>query len=281
MCLSGGRRVSSSGDWDSGNPAFAISHGSRNASPLTPSHDRCFADMLLFPFTFRIWVSHWTQEPSFEFLPAAPGIQQSASRRNSLLGHPMPAEELGPPRGRLTGHARRRARTSTGLPRSARVSCSRGGCPLYPGDGGAPPGQVVSLTGACRSAAASPFHPAPASHLARLCLTRHQRGFKQFTRPAFPSPAAARMERAAAWAFPRASHPADQEPTTHARVETGHGHGPGTTRSTSHQPILQSCSSLTACDLVSHDDWQKRSRRPSALPFTDGQAQAASVCQRH
>ena len=32
------------------------------------------------------------------------------------------------------------------------------------------------------------------------------------TRPVFPSPAAARMERAAAWAFPRASHPADQEP---------------------------------------------------------------------
>jgi hypothetical protein len=43
-------------------------------------------------------------------------------------------------------------------------------------------------------------------------LTRHQRGFKQFTRPVFPSPATARMERAAAWAFPWASHPADQEP---------------------------------------------------------------------
>jgi hypothetical protein len=31
-------------------------------------------------------------------------------------------------------------RTSTGLPRSARTSCDRGGCPLYPGDGGALPG---------------------------------------------------------------------------------------------------------------------------------------------
>jgi hypothetical protein len=51
------------------------------------------------------------------------------------------------------------ARTSTGLPRSARMSCDRDGCPLYPEDGGAPPGQVVSLTGACRSTAASPYTP--------------------------------------------------------------------------------------------------------------------------
>ena len=47
------------------------------------------------------------------------------------------AEELGPPHGRLTGP---NGRTSTGLPRSARTSSDRGGCPLYPGDGGAHPG---------------------------------------------------------------------------------------------------------------------------------------------
>ena len=51
---------------------------------------------------------------------------------------------------------RGRARTLTGLPRSARMSYDRGGCPLYPEDGGARPGQVVSLTGACRFSAASP-----------------------------------------------------------------------------------------------------------------------------
>jgi hypothetical protein len=34
----------------------------------------------------------------------------------------------------------RHIRTPTGLPRSARTSCDRGGCPLYPEDGGAPPG---------------------------------------------------------------------------------------------------------------------------------------------
>ncbi len=35
-CLSGGRRVSSSGDWDLGNPAFAISHGPRDTTAMTP-----------------------------------------------------------------------------------------------------------------------------------------------------------------------------------------------------------------------------------------------------
>jgi len=51
-CLSGGRFFASSGDWDSGNPAFAISRGSRNASPLTPGHDRRFAGMRLFRSPF-------------------------------------------------------------------------------------------------------------------------------------------------------------------------------------------------------------------------------------
>src|SRR5215218_5149820 len=51
-CLSGGRIFASSGDWDLGNSAFAISRGSRDASPLTPGHDRRFADMLLFPSPF-------------------------------------------------------------------------------------------------------------------------------------------------------------------------------------------------------------------------------------
>ena len=35
----------------------------------------------LVPFTFRIQVSHQTQEPPSEFLPAEPGIQQGASWR--------------------------------------------------------------------------------------------------------------------------------------------------------------------------------------------------------
>src|SRR5215212_1811095 len=119
------------------------------------------------------------------------------------------------------------------------------------------PGQVVSLTGACRSAAASPYTP-PQLPIDGGSLTRHQRGFTQFTRPVFPSPAAARMERAAASAFPRASHPADQEPTTH--VEAGTGQRARTwnysLNITSVDPPIGS--SLTTCDLASHDESQQR-----------------------
>jgi hypothetical protein len=120
------------------------------------------------------------------------------------------------------------------------------------------PGQVDSLTGACRSAAASPYHPAPTSHLTRLCLTRHQRGFTQFTRPVFPSPAAARMERAAASAFPRASHPADQEPDD---ARQGGDRPPNTDLELHAQHHIRADppigSSLTTCDLASHIDLQQ------------------------
>jgi hypothetical protein len=119
------------------------------------------------------------------------------------------------------------------------------------------PGQVVSLTGACRSAAASPYTP-PQLPIDGGSLTRHQRGFTQFTRPIFPSPAAARMERAAAPAFPRASHPADQEPTTHAEVGTGQRARTwnDSLNITSVEPPIGS--SLTTCDLASHDETQQR-----------------------
>jgi hypothetical protein len=99
------------------------------------------------------------------------------------------------------------------------------------------------------------LHPAPASHRARLCLTRHQREFTQFTRPVFPSPVTAQMERAATSAFPRASHPADQEPDD-AR-QGGDRHRARTwnySLNITFGLILQSCSSLTTCDLVSHID---------------------------
>ena len=52
-------------------------------------------------------------------------------------GHPIPAEGFRLPRGRPTGPTIRR--TPSGLPRSTRSRCDRGGCPLYPGDGGALP----------------------------------------------------------------------------------------------------------------------------------------------
>jgi hypothetical protein len=88
-----------------------------------------------------------------------PGFPSPFGHRHSLLGHPIPAGGLGLPHGRLTDLAQGRARTPTGLPRSAHTSCDRGGCPLNPEDGGAHPGRVASPTSACRSTAASPFIP--------------------------------------------------------------------------------------------------------------------------
>ena len=100
--------------------------------------------------------------------------------------------------------------------------------------------------------------PAPASHRAGLCMTRHQREFKQFTRPTFPSPVAARMERAALGLSPPGFAPrrpgaddarrgGDRPSSTDLELLAQHHIG----------LILQSCSSLTACDLVSHIDFQQ------------------------
>jgi hypothetical protein len=70
-------------------------------------------------------------------------------------------------------------------------------------------GRAQPAPAASRRPVLSPCSGIPS---AGLCFTRHQRGFKRFTRPVFPSPVAARMKRAALGLWPRASHPADQEP---------------------------------------------------------------------
>ena len=104
--------------------------------------------------------------------------------------------------------------------------------------------------------------PAPASHRAGLCMTRHQREFKQFTRPTFPSPVAARMERAALGLSPPGFAPrrpgaddarrgGDRPSSTDLELLAQHHIG----------LILQSCSSLTACDLVSHIEAEQSRRR--------------------
>ena len=82
----------------------------------------------------------------------------------------------------------------------------------------------------------------PASHIPSNggSFTRHQRRFTRLTRPVFPLPVAARMERAALGLSPELRTP----PTKSRRRTSGWGqaieHGPGTTRSPSHQSILQS-----------------------------------------
>jgi len=130
----------------------------------------------------------------------------------SLLGHPIPARELGPPHGRLTEHAHRHARTLTGLPRSARTSCDRGGCPLCPEDGGAHPELKRVLSRRLPFHHGQSLNPATTSHHARLCFTRHQTGVHVVHPPGLPLACDPPDGTRAPWAFPRASHPADQEP---------------------------------------------------------------------
>ena len=198
-------------------PAFAISHGSRDASPLTPGHDRRFLTCCC-SFHLSDLGKPLDPRPSFEFLPAAPGIQQSASRRISLLGHPVPAEELSPPHGRPTepesgprrGYRVPHARAATGVG----ALCTPGTAVLIPA-GWAP-----------QPAPAASQRPVPAprrtSHRQGSRFTRHQRGFKQFARPVFPSPVAARMERAALGLSPGLRTPPTKARTTHAGEGTGH-----------------------------------------------------------
>jgi hypothetical protein len=129
-------------------------------------------------------------------------------------------------------------RTPTGLPRSARTSRDRVGCSLYPEDNGAHPSWSASPTGVRRILNGQSLHPATTTHHAEPCITRHQREFKQFTRPVFPSPVTPGWN-GSALGFPPSFTP--RRPRAGRRT-SGRGqateHGPGTTL-TSHQTNLQ------------------------------------------
>jgi len=154
----------------------------------------------------------------------------------ALLAVGLPNHRFGPRRGYHVPHAR--AATGEG------ALWTPGTTVLTP---------TEATTGRAPAASQRPV-PAPrrTSHRQGSRLTRHQRGFKQFARPVFPSPVAARMERAALGLEPRASHPADQEPDS---ARQG-GDRPSNTDLELHAQLtsvdLQSSSSLNARDLVSH-----------------------------
>jgi hypothetical protein len=103
-------------------------------------------------------------------------------------------------------------RTSTGLPRSAHTSCDRVGRPLCPGDNGAHPDRGHFPASVCRFTTDLSLHPTTLPIGGDLVDEASTKGSHVFARPVFPSPVAARMERAALGHEPRASHPADQEP---------------------------------------------------------------------
>ncbi len=125
--LSGGCDLPSTGNWDSGNPAFALSRGSHDGPPSTPSRCPSLTWHAVVPFTFRIQVSQQTQEPPSEFLPAEPGIQPGASWRTASGRRPAPrrAARGGPPRHRRPSRrGTRSARRVVAQPGLDDVSCA-------------------------------------------------------------------------------------------------------------------------------------------------------------
>jgi hypothetical protein len=137
--------------------------------------------------------------------------------------------------------ARPPARTSTGLPRSARTSFDRGGCPLYPEDGGAHPGLRDVLSRRLPLPSGQSFDPAPASHRQGSASRGINEGSSNS--PVRSSP----RLRPPGWNEPPLGLPPDASAPRRpgaddARQGRGQAveHGPGTTRSTSHPLTLQS-----------------------------------------
>ena len=105
------------------------------------------------PVSGRLCGNSLAEEPAATF-PVSRCLSATGIR---FSGRPAPAAEFSLPHGRPT--RRVLAWTSTGLSRSARDRYDRGGCPLYPGDGGAlPPGQIPP-GGTRRLTAAGPYLP--------------------------------------------------------------------------------------------------------------------------
>ncbi len=194
----------------------------------------------------------------------------------SLLGHPIPAGELGPPHGRLTG-------PGAGPRRGYRVPHARattGEGALYT------PGTTVltpteATTGRASAASQRPV-PAPRqpSHRRGCCLTRPTRVHK--VRPSGLPLACGRPDGTGRpWAYPSGFAPrrpraGQRTPRWGQAIE----HGPGTTAQLTSLD-LQSGSSLDTCDLASHvaiglvqsgrPSWRKRSSARCALrAFRDG-----------
>jgi hypothetical protein len=153
-----------------------------------------------------------------------------SAHRHSLLGHPVPARELGHRCLRLTGDAGRRPRTPTGFPRSACASRDRGGRPLDPEASGVHTTGEDSPAAACRSSTARPctpvFIPSPGALGNEASAGVHSRS------PVRSSPRLrSRMERARFGFFPELRTP--QLPAAHVRAGTGLEHWPGATSPTS------------------------------------------------
>jgi len=114
------------------------------------------------------------------------GFPLPFGHRHSLLDHPIPAEGLGLPHGRLTGRQRR--------PDLDRVTTFRthelrpGWVPPLPQGRRCSPGRPTVTNRRLPLLGGQSLRPDTTSHRRGSVLMRHQRGFTRFTRPVFPSP---------------------------------------------------------------------------------------------
>ena len=191
-----------------------------------------------------------------------PGFLPPFGHRHSLLGSSCSRPGTGPS---LRSAYRAYARTRTGFPRSAPARYDRDGCPLYPGDGGARPGQMPCPAVARRFPAASPCTPQPhptsgAPHYGAST------GVHAIHPSGLPLACGPPDGTGGPWAFPCAPHPAV---TSGARQGgAGREHAPRTTRPTS--SALQSASSLAKCDLVSQRQLRTFSSSAVMYRYTAG-----------
>ena len=185
-----GVALAPSGDWDSGNPAFAISRGSPGAPLSTPGHDRRFPGMLFSPFTLS--------------------DHGSAIRSRDISSRPCPLRERynAAPRGAATTRTARTDHSINTRPRAAlpcRPERPFGRCDEID--------SLFSYTSICRSHNVTEFsaptrrpRPRPATHR--------------------PTDAAESSPNSNASATRSPSNPGqrDQRLSRHFRVSSGHPH---------------------------------------------------------
>jgi hypothetical protein len=185
-------------------------------------------------------------------------------RRGSLLGHPIPAGGLGLPRGRLTGHARRRVPDLDGVTAFRTHELRPGWVPSIPRGRRCSSRLRDVLSRRLPLCCGQSLAPAPASPRQGSA----SRGINEGSRdsPVRSSLACGRPGGTGRpWASPRASHPAvtgdarrgwDRPSSTdlelHAQIRL----------------ILQSGSSLIACDLASHRPRQASAGVAHSLPLS-------------
>ena len=134
---------------------------------------------------------------------SCPGFLLPFGCRRSLFGHPFP---LGGWASLTVGSPAPKGRAPTGFPRSARTSCGRGGCPLYPGDGGAHTDGASARPPPAASQPQSPCTPVQRPTTGASCYEASAEGSS--CSPVRPSPRLWPWVEQGPLGFPRASHPA-------------------------------------------------------------------------